>query len=73
MFNRYIKLFLSTFNVSIKYEPLLIGSTSAISSELILYSKILSKSSWVIGEPDFRKISLLDGFDRLFFIYFPKK
>ena len=55
------------FNVSIRYGPLFIGSISAISSVLILYSNILSKSSCVIGEPVFKKTSFCCLSCKLFF------
>ena len=50
-----------------------IGSISAISRFSILYSNILSKLSWVIGEPDFKKTLLSKGFARSFLVYFPRK
>ena len=34
---------------------------------------ILSKLSFVIGDPDFKKISLLDGINKLVLTYFSKK
>ena len=66
-------LFLSIFNVSIRYGPFVTGSTSAISNEEIFYSRILSRFSWLINDPDFKKTSLLTGSDKSFFIYFPNR
>ena len=49
------------------------GSTSAISKVSMLFFKILSKLSCVIGDPDFRKTSLTEGKTKLFLVYFPRK
>ena len=68
-----LELFFSILKVSIKYDPLFMGSTLAIVSVLIFSSNILYKFYFEIDEPIFKKISSVNGFDKLFFIYLSKK